>query len=144
LSRLYFDAAYVAKCYLNESDAAPVRAMARKSEALYTSVLSIAEVACAFHRHRREGVLNTKTEALVRDRFLQDLDDQIWLVLPITDHIARRVESVTRTLPPNDLIRAGDAIHLISASEAGLKEIWSNDRRLLAAAASFGLTGRSV
>src|SRR5260221_14572768 len=37
LSRLYFDAAYVAKCYLNEVDAAAVRAIARKSEALYTS-----------------------------------------------------------------------------------------------------------
>ena len=144
MSPLYFDAAYVAKCYLNEPDAPAVRALARKSESLYTSALTIAEVACVFHRHRREGALNAKSERIVREQFLQDLDDRIWLVLPVTDHILRRVESATRAMAANMLIRAGDAIHLVSAGDAGLKAVWSNDRRLLAAAASFGLTGRSV
>jgi len=41
-------------------------------------------------------------------------------------------------------LRAGDAIHLAAAQNAGLSEIWSNDKRLLRAAPAFGLTGKSV
>jgi predicted nucleic acid-binding protein len=41
-------------------------------------------------------------------------------------------------------LRAGDAIHIVSAVEAGFNEIWTNDRHLLAAAAHFGLKGRCV
>lgn len=144
MNRLYFDAAYVAKCYLNEPDAAAVRSLARKTDALCTSAVSVAEVACVFHRHHREGTLTAKSELIVRERFLEDLDGQTWLLLPVTDHILRQVEAVTRSLPANTLIRAGVAIHLISARDAGLKEIWSNDRHMLAAAPSFGLKGRSV
>jgi hypothetical protein len=33
---------------------------------------------------------------------------------------------------------------LVSASEYGLNEIWTNDRHLLKAASSVGLRGRSV
>lgn len=47
-------------------------------------------------------------------------------------------------LPATAYLRAADAVHLVSALEAGFTEIWSNDRHLLAAAAYFGLQGRSV
>jgi len=41
-------------------------------------------------------------------------------------------------------LRAGDAIHLAAAQEAGFTEIWTNDRRLIEAAPAFGLTGKSL
>ena len=41
-------------------------------------------------------------------------------------------------------LRAGDAVHLMTAVDAGFKEVWTNDRHMLAAASSFGLRGRSV
>ena len=144
MNPLYFDAAYVAKCYLNEPDAAAVRTLARSSESLYTSALSVAEVACVFHRQRREGTLNAKSERIVRDQFLEDLAAQVWLLVPVTDKLLHRIETATRGLPANAFLRAGDAIHLVSASDAGVKEIWSNDRHLLASAGLFGLTPRSV
>jgi predicted nucleic acid-binding protein len=140
----YFDAAYIAKCYLHEPDAAAVRALARSSPSLYTSALSIAEVACVFHRHVREGTLKGKAAAQVRDAFREDLGNDTWVLVPVTDLILRRVEILTRTLPSSTFLRAGDAIHIVSAIEAGFHEIWTNDRHFLAATAHFGLHGRSV
>ena len=64
--------------------------------------------------------------------------------MPVTNLILRRVEHLTRTLPTIIFLRAGDAIHIVSAVEAGFHEIWTNDRHLLAAATHFGLQGRSV
>jgi len=140
----YFDAAYIAKCYLHEPDAAAVRELARSSPSLYTSALSIAEVACAFHRHVREGTLKGKASTQVRDAFLEDVGNEAWVLVPVTNIILRRVEILTRSLPSSTFLRAGHAIHILSAIEAGFNEIWTNDRHLLAATAHFGLRGRSV
>ena len=140
----YFDAAYIAKCYLHETDAAAVRALARSSPSLYTSALSIAEVACVFHRHVREGTLKGKAAAQVRDAFLEDVATETWILVPVSNLILRRVELLARTLPTGIFLRAGDAIHIVSALDAGFHEIWTNDRHLLAATAHFGLQGRSV
>ena len=62
--KLYFDTAYVAKCYLNEPDRAAVRKLARKADTLYSSSLCSAEFACVLRRHLREGSL---TAAARRD-----------------------------------------------------------------------------
>jgi predicted nucleic acid-binding protein len=144
LSHLYFDTAYVGKCYLNEPDALAVRETARSGEGLYTSALVMAELACAFHRNLREGTLTHRTARTARDQFLADVRSEVWRLLPVTDHILNRIESLTRALPREVFLRAGDAIHLVSAVEAGFNEIWTNDRHLLAAAAHFGLKGRSI
>ena len=144
MKRHYFDAAYVAKCYLPEPDAVAVRKVAASSEALHTSALSIAEVACVFHRHRREGVLDKRSEVTLRKQFLEDIENEHWLLLPVTEHILRRVETMTRSLPSGTLLRAGDAIHIATALDGHFGEIWSNDRRLCAAAEQCGLRGRGV
>jgi predicted nucleic acid-binding protein len=46
---------------------------------------------------------------------------------------------------PRDLfIRTADAVHLATAHEIGEREVWTNDRHMLAAAAYFGLAGRFI
>lgn len=62
----------------------------------------------------------------------------------MTQYLLRQVEILTRTLPREVFLRAGDAIQIVPAVEAGFNEIWTNDRHLLAAADHFGLKGRSV
>ena len=62
----------------------------------------------------------------------------------MTDRLLRRVEAVTRGLPQSCYLRTFDALHLVTAGDAGFTEIWTNDRHMLAAALWFGLAGRSV
>lgn len=80
----------------------------------------------------------------LRDYFLKDIHDEVWNLLPVSDWVLRHVEILTRTLPATAPLRAGDAIHIVSAANAGFHEIWTNDRHLLAAAAHFGLKGRQI
>ena len=61
--------------------------------------------------------------------------------LPLTDSIMGLVQESYRKLPPTIFLRASDAIHLATASENGFKEIYSNDKHLLAAAPIFKLKG---
>ena len=142
--KLYLDSAYLAKCYLTEPDSARVRKLAHGAEGLYSSAWSVAELACVFHRYVREGLLHPRQSAKLRLIFLEDLRNLVWVLLPVTESLLRRVESATRGLPSTVYLRAGDAVHLLSAQEAGFTEIWTSDRHLLGAAASFGLAGRSV
>ena len=47
---LYFDAALVAKFYVNEPGRNAVRRLAKRAGAVATSGIAVAEVAAAFHR----------------------------------------------------------------------------------------------
>ena len=141
---LYFDAAYIAKCYLPEPGAEKVRALARTASGLYSSALSVAEMACIFHRQLRETSATPESIAALRKQFRDDVRNEVWSLVPTSDRLLHRVDALLRTLPQSCLIRAGDAIHLATAIDAGFHEIWSNDRRLLAAAEEAGLSGRQV
>jgi predicted nucleic acid-binding protein len=134
----------VAKCYLNEGDSTPVRELAFNATGLYSSSWCIPELACVFQRHVRESRLTSAQAASLRDLFLDDVHGGVWSLVPISDRFLFRVESLVSALPPSMYLRAGDAIHLAAAQGAGFAEIWSNDKRLLAAAPHFGLTGKSV
>lgn len=144
MSDAYFDSAYVAKCYLSEPDSDPVRALARSSESVTSSALCIAEVACAVQRKVREGSLTHTNALTLRQFFLDHVEASVWLLVPVSDRILRQAEILTRTLPGTIPLRALDAIHVVSAMEEGFREIWTNDRRLLAAAEHIGIKGRQI
>jgi predicted nucleic acid-binding protein len=140
----YFDTAYVAKCYLKEADSGAVRKLAYGSSGLYSSAWCIPEMACVFQRQIREFKVPSAQVIRARDFFLQDVHSGVWSMLPLSEIFLSRAASLIAALPPSRYVRAGDAIHLAAAQEAGFIEIWSNDRRLLEAASAFGLTGKSV
>jgi predicted nucleic acid-binding protein len=101
-------------------------------------------MACVFQRQIREFKMPRSEAAQAREFFLADVQSGVWSLLPISERFLFRVESLVSTLPKSMYLRAGDAIHLAAAQGAGFTEIWSNDRNLLKAAPSFGLTGKSV
>lgn len=144
MSRAYFDAAYIAKCYLNEPDSRRVQSLARSLESVASSELCIAEVSCAVHRKIREGSLSPESGLRLREYFLDHIATDVWLLIPVTSRILREVEVLTRALPNSIPLRALDAIHIASALAEGFHEIWTNDRHLVAAAAHLGLKGRQV
>ena len=102
------------------------------------------EVTSTFHRNLREGLLTKSQYELVARQFESDDKDGIWTWLPLTADLCRRTAVRIYALPPLTFIRAGDALHLTSAAENGFAEIYSNDRRLQAAAALFGLRAVNV
>jgi predicted nucleic acid-binding protein len=141
---LYLDTAYVAKCYVNEPGAEAVRGLVREQSGLTSSAWCRPELACVLHRHVREGGLTTRQARTLHDLFLEDVASGVWTLLPVSSDILGRVEEKLRRLRRAVFLRAGDAIHLTTAAMAGFREVWSNDRHLLAAARSFSLRGRSV
>ncbi len=142
---MYLDSAYVAKCYLNEPDAGAVRTMVAGKSGLTSSAWCRAELGCIFLRHVREAALTRRQARELHDLFLDDVRHGAWTLLPVSLDLLENVESRLRRLRRRDLfLRAGDAVHLTTAADAGFREIWTNDRHMLGAARSFGLRGRSV
>jgi hypothetical protein len=104
----------------------------------------MAEMACVFQRQIREFKVPRAQVIRARDFFLNDVQIGVWSLLPISQDFFFRASSMIYALPASKYLRAGNAVHLAAAREAGFTEIWSNDRHVLHAAPAFGLTGKSV
>ena len=141
---LYFDSAYVAKCYLEEPDSDRVRKTVQTAEIIYCSALCIAEISCTLHRAVREKIITRHHASYLRQAFWEDLSLGIVQLIPLSENILRVVEAVVARLPPAIFLRSGDAVHLASAQTEGFPEIWTNDRHMLRAAPHFEMVGRSV
>jgi predicted nucleic acid-binding protein len=140
---VYFDSAYIAKCYVNEPDSAATEKLARGAPRLYSS-LAIAEVHCVFHRQVHEGLMTPKASRHLARLFVRHADDGYWNFIPAGEPLLRRTAAMVIAFAPGLFLRAADAVHLTTAMEPGEGEIWTSDRHMLAAAPHFGLVGRSV
>ena len=138
---IYFDAAYVAKCYLDEPGAVRVRAFAHETSGLTSCELARLEFSCILLRQRRERHLTQRhVTAILRD-FARDEDAGVWHWLPMTATVIAAAQERIRGLPGDVFVRAGDALHLTCAHESGFHEVYTNDRHMLAAARHFGVKG---
>lgn len=138
---MYLDSAYIAKYYVNEPDSAAIRKLVIAGPVLYSSLWALAEVQCVFHRKMREGGTATQSARDLARIFLGHVEDGFWTLVPVRESLLKRAGAVLLSSPPNIFLRAGDAVHLTTAKELCEREIWTNDRHMLAAAPQFGLIG---
>lgn len=135
----YFDSCYLAKLYLMEPDSGRVRARAEEADGLVCCAIGRGEVVAAFHRHFREKRLTQREFRLLAAQVEADLDSGVWTALPVTSALIEAHARHMATLPATVFLRAADALHLECAAGAGLREVYSSDRHLVAAAPHFGL-----
>ena len=138
---VYFDAAFIAKCYLNEPNAQFVRQFAYQADGLASCQVGRVEFYSVLHRHLREGNIDSDEAHEVLSDFAQDERDGVWQWFPLTSHLIHVVCDSIGALPSTAFLRAVDAIHLACAKEHGFTEIYSNDRHMLDCAQYFGLKG---
>lgn len=141
---IYFDAAYIAKFYLDEPDSNRVRRLAEESGEVACCLHGRVEVLVAFHRKFRERTFSPRVFAAVHEQFEADCESAVWAWLPLSAKLIASLSDRIHQLERGVFLRAADALHLASAAEQGFKEIYSNDRHLLAAATHFDLRGLSV
>ena len=140
----YFDTAYILKCYVKEDGWQDVRALAQSRERIACSVYGRLELHAALHRKMRENDLTERQLDVVLRQFGVDDCAGIWTWLPLTTAIMTAVTTTFATLSRHVFLRTGDAVHLLTARQNGLDEVFSNDERLLAAAPEIGIVGRNV
>jgi predicted nucleic acid-binding protein len=141
---VYFDTSYIAKFYFNEPESSRVRELVRKADAIYSSLWAFAEFHAVLHRRLREGASSSIDARDLASRFSQHIDDGLWNLIPVNEGVLRRTSALIVCAPRDLFLRTADAVHLTTAQDAGEREVWTNDRHMLAAAAYFGLSGRSV
>lgn len=141
---MYFDTSYIAKFYFNEPDSSRVRNLARKADTIYSSLWAGAEFHAVLHRRLREGSYTHTVASDLASRFSAHVEDGLWNFIPVTEGLLRRTSALILAAPRSLFLRTADAVHLTTAYEAGEREVWTNDRHMLASAGYFGLSGRSV
>jgi predicted nucleic acid-binding protein len=141
---VYFDTSYIAKFYFNEPESARVRELVRKANAIYSSLWALAEFHAVLHRRLREGESSHTGARELALRFSEHVEAGLWNLIPVNEALLRSTSARIVSAPRDLFIRTADAVHLTTAHEAGEREVWTNDRHMLAAAPYFGLSGRSV
>jgi predicted nucleic acid-binding protein len=140
---IYFDTAYLAKCYLTDHGFEAVRDVATRDR-VASCALARVEMAATFHRAFREERIPAVVYERIRRQFAADEEAGMWIWLAVTPALLRQAALCFERLGRAVFLRAADAIHLTCAAEHGFTEIYSNDRHLLAAAPRFGIKGRNV
>jgi len=141
---IYFDATYIAKCYLNEPGADRVRAVAYNADGLASCELGRLEFASILKRHVREHhVTRREMKAIVKD-FEEDEASGVWQWFGVTSGLLEKARKAVLALPSTVFVRSGDALHLACADEHGFKEVYTNDRNMLQAAKHFHVNGVNV
>ena len=141
---LYFDSAYIAKCYVREPGSDEVLDLAEGCAGRASLALAIVEVHAVFHRHFREGVLTQEQLLETCLRFDRDQRSGVWDWLPMDTPSLQKAGRRFRQLSSKVFLRSADCLHLTAASEADFTDIYSNDKHLLSAAPHFGLRGINV
>jgi predicted nucleic acid-binding protein len=139
----YLDVAYILRLYVEDAGWEQVRELAAETP-VACGLHGYAETVAAFHRKYREGTFTLSGYRQVLVQFETDCDNGAYRWLPIAPAVMDRVRDIYKGLPPSVFVRASDALHLACARVNGMREIYSNDQRLISAAEHFGVKAVDV
>lgn len=140
---VYIDTSALARAYLRDQDDGDALAalVHDGADPVVTSELTDVEIASAFARAKREGVVSRSAAIRLLDTYRADTSDSGPIgVIPLTsDTMALAQQFVGRTT-----VRSLDAIHLaacagFAAATSDQVELLSRDERQLTAARALGL-----
>jgi uncharacterized protein len=140
----YFDAAYIAKFYVDDPESNAVRQLAESLGIVHCSAFGHIEVTSVFHRKWREGAFTEDDFHEVCAQFADDCAAGLWTWLAVTDNLIAGTAESVRALNRKITIRSADALHLACAKKHGLRRVYTNDRHMLLAAAAFGIEAMVV
>ena len=141
---IYFDAAYIAKCYLNEPGADRVREVAYGADGLASCELARLEFASILKRHVRERHITRREMTAILKEFEEDEKNGVWQWLGVTSELLDKARTAVLDMPGTVFVRSGDALHLACAEAHGFDEVYTNDRHMLEGARYFHVTGVNI
>jgi predicted nucleic acid-binding protein len=141
---IYCDTAYLLKWYLDEEGSTEVRDLIGNQRVVSSLAIARLELSAAFHRKLREKDLSASAHRTVIRQFRSDCSAGIWAWIDPDAQIIEAACQRYEKLSSKVFLRAVDALHLTCAKENGFREIYTNDRHMLAAAKHFGLKGRNI
>lgn len=134
----------MAKCYLREPGSEVVRQHAATAGKIACCETGRVELAAVFHRHLHEGRLSAREYRVALQQFESDLEAGVWRWLPLDTPILLEAQKSFDGLSAKYFLRGADAMHLACARANGFREVFTNDRHMLAACPAFGLKGRNI
>jgi predicted nucleic acid-binding protein len=141
---IYFDAAYIAKCYLNEPGAERVRHLAYGADGLASCEMARLEFGSILRRHAGEGHVTRREMTAILKDFEEDEYNGVWHWFGVTSALVEKARATVLGLPSTVFVRSGDALHLACAGEHGFTDVYTNDRHMLQAAPYFDVTGVDI
>ena len=140
---IYLDSSCIVRLYFEDPGFEAVRQLAA-TDLIACAQHGRVEVISALHRKRREGILSDSLYQIALEQFTLESDAGALTWLPLSRLVFERIARTYRTLPPEVFLRSADAMHLACSAENALRDIYSNDQHLLAAAPHFGIRGVNV
>ena len=116
----YFDVSYVVRLYFEDPGWKKVRALAVRSS-IACGLHGQAEMAAAFHRKVREGVVSAAQLRHVQGQFALDCSESAYRWLPLSPAVSARVTESYAMLPRTVFLRSGSAV-IIPSRGAGARK----------------------
>ena len=140
---IFCDTGYLVRLYLEDHGFELVRELCA-SDDIATAAHAQAEIPSAIHRASRERRISRSEFESLMEQYQTDCLHGAFLWQAITDEVFSKMGENYQSLSSDIFLRASGALHLACARDHGFKEIYSNDKNLLAATSHFGLRGKNV
>lgn len=121
---------------------AVVREAAAQCSSLHCSALGRVELVSMLTRACRDKRLTPRAMRDALDQYDDDNGAVVWDWIPVAPAVIEDARRRLEAIGTRFALSGADAVHLSTARLSGFDEIWTADRRMIAAAASFDLKAR--